>query len=312
MTGNHARDDWADARTDEALRRELDALAGLGAASSALGDAPDGALGAVRGRVRRRRAAKQAGIGATTLAVAGMLALGGAALLPDPPTPLPGPAVTPSPTPEPEESGTGEGTGEGTEQDDAAPDDAPDHAQGPSAVDLIDDGYQPGWLEGTELVCGMAVDELPAGPAGWSLGATGPVGAAGPATSPVLTVATRLAVPGDVPADALAIGPTLVWAQDGVVVDVGINMTESPVELGPHAGGALDGLASDYPNTTCAPGGRAEGQTSFDTDLPPGRYEVRALSRLWPEDVAAGDLVLSAPFTVTVAGDGSWEGRAGG
>ncbi|MFE5293200.1 hypothetical protein ACFQ8T_13575 [Isoptericola sp. NPDC056618] len=136
MSTNHARDDWADARTDETLRRELDALAGLGASASAL----DGALGSVRRRVRRRRTAKQAGIGATALTVVAGLVLGGAALLPDAPQPLPGPATSPTPSPSP--------SGDGT------------RADGARAADLIQPGYQPGWLEGTGLTCGMPADDV--------------------------------------------------------------------------------------------------------------------------------------------------------
>jgi hypothetical protein len=93
MSTNHTRDDWADPRVGEKLQRALDGLAGQAATASGIGDA----LGSVRTRVRRRRAAKKAGIGVTTLAVAGGLTIGGAALLPDQPLVVP-PATTPSPT----------------------------------------------------------------------------------------------------------------------------------------------------------------------------------------------------------------------
>jgi hypothetical protein len=93
MSTNHTRDDWADPRVGENLQRALDGLAGQAATASGI----DGAMASVRTRVRRRRAVKKAGIGVTTLAVAGGLAIGGASLLPDEPLVVP-PAVTPSPT----------------------------------------------------------------------------------------------------------------------------------------------------------------------------------------------------------------------
>ncbi|ACZ29373.1 hypothetical protein Xcel_0334 [Xylanimonas cellulosilytica DSM 15894] len=89
------------------LRLALDAIAGAGAGTAR----PEQLLRTVRGRVRRRRAAKQVGIGATTLAVGGALAFGAVQLVPRALDPGPvGPATTPtvsatepSPGPDPTE-----------------------------------------------------------------------------------------------------------------------------------------------------------------------------------------------------------------
>lgn len=232
MSTHHARDDWADARTDETLRRELDALAGLGASASALDDA----MGSVRHRVRRRRTAKQAGIGATALTVATGLVLGGAALLPDAPQPLPGPATSPTPSPSP--------SGDDT------------RADGARAADLIRPGYQPTWLEGTGLTCGMAADDVPTTRAeGYKILVAGDdPHLGGPATDEpaTLRLPTWTVVDETPPEDGVLVGPSLLWAQDGQVVDLGIDMTEDPVEVRP---GRLDRTAEDSTLTTCAPDG---------------------------------------------------------
>jgi len=280
MSTNHARDDWADARTDEALRRELDALAGLGATASALDDA----LGAVRWRVRRRRTVKQAGIGATTLAVAAGLALGGAALIPDAPQPLPGPAATPTPSP-------------------SRTDDTP--ADGARAADLIRPGHQPSWLEGTGLTCGMPADDVapPDGstyrmslvPSGDDLGGATSGDATGAGAS-TISITTSTQVAESVPADAVLLGPTLAWAQDGQVVDLGTNQSEVPVDLD---AGVLERAATDSPTTTCAPDGRAEGRTAYPHPLPDGRYQVRAYGVAWSDDFSRAT-VVAAPSWVDV------------
>ncbi len=285
MSTNHARDDWADARTDEALRRELDTLASLGASASTLDDA----LGSVRRRVRRRRTVKQAGIGATTLAVAAGLVLGGAALLPDPPQPLPGPANTPTPSPTP--SGTPSGT------DDAQA------TSGARAADLIQPGHQPSWLEGTGLTCGMPADDIApdrTGPYRTSLVPSGDdLGGAslgdGYAAS-TISITTTTQVAETAPADAVLVGPTLAWAQDGRVVDLGTDQTETPVDL---VAGPLERVATDSPATTCAPDGRAEGRTAYPHRLPDGRYEVLAYGVAWSDDFTEAT-VVAAPGWVDV------------
>ncbi|MCK9792940.1 hypothetical protein M1843_04150 [Isoptericola sp. 4D.3] len=268
MSTNHARDGWADARTDEALRRELGALVGLGARSSGL----DGALGAVRRRVRRRRTVKQAGIGATTLAVAAGLVLGGAALLPDAPQPPPGPASTPTTTP------------------------TSRAADDPNAVsELVQTGHQPTWLAGTGLTCGMAAEDVaPADgstyrmalvPSGSDLGGAGTGNSAS-----TISITTRIQVDASMPGDAVLLGPSLMWSQDGRVVDLGTDGSETPVDLAP---GPLERAATDSPTTTCAPDGRAEGRTAYPHRLPDGRYQVRPFGVAWSDGFTRSTVVAS-------------------
>lgn len=286
MSADHARDDWTDPRTEEALRRELDTLAGAGAMSSGLDDA----LGGVRSRVRRRRTIKQAGIGATTLVVAGGLVVGGATLLPEP-DPLPGPAVTPSPTrtssPEPSDGATADGEERG-------------------AVALVQDGFQPAWLQGTDLVCGMAADDLPAG--GLDL-------LDGPALETVTSTdgtdsvrlwraPTRLTLAAGENAGDRVSAPTLLWAQDGRVVDVGIDTAEGGMDQLGDVDRERD--AEDSTLTTCAPDDEEGG--TYTTELPAGEYQVRAYVTVWSPDYTRSDLALSEPVTVTVEDAGTGDG----
>ncbi|GAA1718259.1 hypothetical protein GCM10009809_12690 [Isoptericola hypogeus] len=320
-SGDHARDDRGDAPTDEALRRELDALAGLGAATSglggdglggalggALGDGLGGALATVRRRVRRRRAAKQAGIGATTLVVAAGLVVGGASLLPTEPVPMPAPANTPTPSP------SGSPTGSPT----AGPTDGPS-TQG-AALGLIEDGYRPSWLEGVGVTCGMPADELPASSGGNLLElledpALGDdTSADGTQTVHTWRAGTRLTVPDPADAGRRVSLPTLLWVQDGRVVDLGVNTTEAGMD---QVGDApAERAAEDSSLTSCAPEHETRDGVTTDTyatELPAGAYEVRASVQLWSPDFTDVELVLSDPVTVVVAGGpGSTEGTNAG
>jgi hypothetical protein len=281
MSTDHARDDWADAQLGETLHRTLDGLAGQAATASSIEEA----LGSVRTRVRRRRAAKKAGLGVTTLAVTGGLVVGGSALVPQDPVDLPPqPAGTPTTSGTPTPSETADG----------------------AALDVIEDGYQPGWLEGTGLVCGMGVADLPAADAALELAGRleddPQVGVGTGDRTPMWRIPTRLAPSGG--EAGVLMGPTLLWAQDGRVVDVGLDGTEDPVPV-PGEGGTVDRDATDWRHTTCAPGGPVEGgTTSYETVLPAGEYEVRAYYQLWSEDFGDLRLVLSEPFTVVLDADG--------
>ncbi|MFD6179433.1 MULTISPECIES: hypothetical protein [unclassified Isoptericola] len=297
MTSNHARDDWADGRTDEALRRGLDALAGAGAQASAL----DAALGDVRRRVRRRRTVKQAGIGASTLGVAAALVLGGAALLPDAPQPLPGPATSPTTTPSPS----------GSPSDEARPDDA---RADDAAVGLVEDGYRPSWLEGVNLTCGMPADDLSANADGQRLDLLGvptlddDTSADGTETVQTWRVPTRLDGVGAADAGHRVSLPTLLWTQGGRVVDVGVNVTEAGMD---QVGDApAERTAEDSSLMSCAPVHADDGSApdTYETELPAGEYQVRAFVQLWDPGFTAAELVVSAPVAVEV--DATGEGGA--
>jgi hypothetical protein len=300
MSTNHSRDDWADARLGDALHRALDGLAGQAAAASDL----DGALGSVRTRVRRRRAAKKAGLGVTTLAVAGGLVVGGSALAPwQEPQVLPGPAETPSPsqTVDPTPSTLP------SETPSQEPSEEPSEPVGTPAVSVIEDGHQPSWVEGTAVVCGAEVADLVSSE-GFTLEARGPLesevlaGADGTEETTLLRLATSLEPRAG--STGTLIGPTLLWSQDGRIVDVGLNVTEEPVVLD-GTGATVERDATDWTVTTCAAGDPVEGgMTSYTTELPGGDYEVRAYYVVWNDDFSAHELVLSDPVPVTVPDEG--------
>ncbi len=298
MSTNHTRDDWADPRVGEKLQRALDGLAGQAASASGI----EGAMDSVRARVRRRRATKKAGIGVTALAVAGGLAIGGAALLPDQPLVVP-PAVTPTPTETVDPTPT-----------DPTPTETEPTEPG-SALSMIQNGYQPSWLEGTDLVCGMTTDELPGRPDGYRLEVTGPIetemvaGDDGEQLA-VWRVPTRLTTPDDMPSGGVLASPTLVMSQDGRVVDVGMDTTEDPVRV--DAGQSVVRDAGDGPVTTCSPDGTEGGFTTYYTHLPAGRYEVRVFYTLWTDRFTTGQLILSDPFEVVMTDDGAVRPAAGG
>ncbi|WP_407319261.1 hypothetical protein UQW22_02435 [Isoptericola halotolerans] len=281
MSTNPARDDWTAPRTGEALGRELDALAGVGATASAL----DGTLAGVRSRVRRRRAAKHAGLGATTLALVAGLAVGGVALMPEDPL-----VVTPPPAGPPSELPT-----KSSEPERPAPE--------TPAVSVVTDGFQPSWLEGTGLVCGMPIDDLEAGVDGFDLEVTGDLtreeaGVLGD-TEPIWQVPTRLTLPAGAADGARLVGPTLVWVQDGRIVDVGTNMTEEAHEV-VTGGLAADAVAEDWTRTTCAPDTSTD-PVEFRTELPAGDYQVYAFYDLF-DPAGTSELILSDPLDVTIDG----------
>jgi hypothetical protein len=286
MSTNHARDDWADPRTDEMLRHELDALAGVGATASGL----DSALSSVRARVRRRRTAKKAGLGATTLAVAGGLVVGGASLLPDPP-PHPTPAVSPTPSDTTSEEPAG------------------------AALGMIEEGHQPSWLEGSGLTCGMSATDLPPSWEGAAITTTGEpadgvLAEPGTPDNPSYAEVGVRVEPVDDGSDAavrpVLMGPTLLWIQDGRVVDLGTNTTENPSDLGADP---LELTAEDTLGSSCAPDGTVEGRTAYPHDLPAGSYEVRVFTTAWTENFERQDLLLTPAFDVTIDDDGTVRGQ---
>jgi hypothetical protein len=315
MSTNHARDDWADARTDEALRRELDALAGLGATSSGL----DGALGTVRSRVRRRRAAKRAGLGATTLAIAGGLVVGGASLLPEPP-PDHVPAVSPTPSP----SGTPEPSASPTTDASATTDPgftAGRPLPGADTSDLTAD-----WT------CGADVDELlaPATADDLTIELVGPVDVE---AAPRRATTRITDVSGDgVPEGYTAGNPVLLWTQGGVVVD-GYLWFEGGTQWYPGTGDEdAEPLASLEPGgsfETVAQGrGDAGGwgcgtvdesaagpRPEYTDELPEGEYQVYAVDHYSPTGDGEESILASEPVSVTVppaADDGSTDAAADG
>lgn len=179
------------------------------------------------------------------------------------------------------------------------------------AADLIRPGYQPGWLEGTGLTCGMPSEDVPTTRAqGYKITVAGEdPHLGGPATDgpAILRLPTWTVVDETPPEDGVLVGPTLLWAQDGQVVDLGIDMTEDPVDVRP---GRLDRTAEDSTLTTCAPDGEAEGTTAYATSLPDGEYQVAPYEVVWSEDFQEHVVVAGPWLDVQVDADGATLGAA--
>ncbi|MEU4364838.1 hypothetical protein [Promicromonospora sp. NPDC023987] len=233
-------------------------------------------FGVVRDRVRRRRAAKIGGVTGASLVLVGVLAFGATQtpLLDSEPV-LPG-----APTEEPSSSGQ-------------------------PATSVIQDGYQPTWLDWSELTCGMPVSDLTTTAPGWSAAPAGDIyamtsdfGGGDPSTAWGMAATVQA---GD---GTFNVPPVLVWSQGDVVVDLGANVFGAPVQAEPLLGGG-DGAVEAQSNaaTTCAPT-ETETVDLFETALPPGDYEVRVVA--FPA-VASGQwaTAVSEPVSVRLDADGA-------
>jgi hypothetical protein len=250
MSTHRTRDDRGLTPAErEALTRALQALAddAPGPSSDGAPGGPSVGLGLVRSQVRRRRAVKKAALGAATLGVAAVLAVG-VSQLPswDTAPPLPG-----DPT---------------DRQHDGTTTSSPEPAPTGEVETSPTTGFQPSWLEGTPVSCGMPADDLAA------------------LAGPGLTLTTRglsAEVPGVVDTSLMntggkefsgvvaSAGP-VAWVRDGVVVAVGPNALEAPLqlELAPEQSMNLDAQA--VPTDYCSP----DGDGRFTTPVPPGDYDL--------------------------------------
>ncbi|WP_020015829.1 hypothetical protein [Promicromonospora sukumoe] len=269
---------WADPGGTDLLAQTLGAMAGGVDPASPTG--PAAALTTMSRRVRLRRGAKLGGLGGGALAVAGALVLGAAQLVPldQPETLLPG-ATAPSPV-EPSPSSSG-----------------PDLQ--------IQDGYQPSWLEWSDLTCGMQVADLESTAPGWSVEVAGdiydrPADLGGGESVTVRGLAATVQQ-GD---GVLQGAPVLVWSQGGVVVDLGDDAFEGSDLRAPLVGSGADVIeAKGGASTTCAPSGTGE-STSFKTPLPEGDYEVRVVA--FPQAASGGwTTAVSEPVPVRIDSDGA-------
>lgn len=220
-------------------------------------------------QARRRRTARLGGIGGGAVALVGVLAFGAAQL--------------------------------------AAPDQADAAAVTPSATaDVpIVDGYQPSWLDWTDLTCGMSDADLRSSARGWSARAAGDVYGRTSDFGGERTTSWSMGAKVREGRGSLDVAPVLVWSQDGVVVDLGPNVFDGP---GPQseplldAGrGAIDAQAAAY--STCVPT-QTEAGDRFQTPLPEGDYEVRVVA--FPETRSGRwDTVVSKPVPVRIDADGA-------
>ncbi|MFJ3403183.1 hypothetical protein [Promicromonospora sp. NPDC090134] len=272
---------WVDPAGSGLLAQTLGAMAdGVDPASPT---GPAAAIPAMSKRVRRRRGAKLGGLGGGALAVAGALVLGAVQLVPSdqPEVLLPG-ATVPSPSPSPTQSSLS--------------------SSGPDLP--IQDGYQPPWLEWSDLTCGMPVADLESTAQGWSVEAAGdiyerPADLGGGDSRTVRGMAATVQQGGGV----LQGAPVLVWSQDGMVVDLGDDVFEGSDLRAPLVGSGADAIeAKGSAFTTCAPSGSGE-STAMETPLPEGDYEVRVVA--FPQVESGWKTAVSEPVPVRIDSGGA-------
>lgn len=148
-------------------------------------------------------------------------------------------------------------------------------AERPLTVD-IHDGYQPPWLEGTNLACGGYVSGIPGdGQVPWARSALELSvedqldGATQDKVTVTFTETEGAAV------DTTRTPFTTVWLSDGRVVGVGRDVWSDPVEdLRIDAKGETSAVVPIEPDRTCL--------ANPDAGLPAGGYEVYVLTELDP------------------------------
>lgn len=234
--------------------------------------APAATLGHMAGRVRRRRTAKLGAAGGGVLAVAGVLAFGTTQFAPlhDASPVLPG-----------------------------GPSSSASAEPGPSvqAADLVlDEGYQPEMLGGTNLACGVPWSEVTVADDmrlvySDDFRTTAAIGDDGEWGYSQSVPVRGLFDPegGEMPADDLN-WPTLVWTDaDGTVVDIG-GWSPFPFTNPENISGVTEATSATF--NECAPEG-ASGE------LPDGAYEVRAMTIR-----GADGALIAGPLEQLVVADG--------
>lgn len=245
---------------------------------------PAATLTVMSRRVRWRRTAKLSGVGGGALALAGALVLGAGQLAPSEPAELL-PGATSSP--------------EGFE---------------------VQEGYQPPWLDWSDLTCGMPVADLESTAPGWSVASAGDIygRTADLGDEPSTSWGMAWTVEGGT--GTLDSAAVLVWSQDGVVLDLGPNVFEAPrqqpaprrqsepligageeVPASKEVPAALGGSVS-----TCAPTSTdSDSDPVYETPLPEGDYEVQvvAFPRVDPDGRRA--TAVSEPVPVRLDADGA-------
>ena len=259
-------------------------------------------FGVVRDRVRRRRAVKIGGLAGVSLVLVGGIAFGTTqtTLLDRSEPVLPGASGFTFATPD--ESPSASSSRSATEVPE------PSRA-GPPATSVIQDGYAPSWIEdlGAGLECGMPAADLTTTATGWSVASSGDIYArtsdfdGDPSTSWGMAATARAGGA----TGTLDVPPTLVWSQDGVVVDLGTNVFEAAgVETEPLISSAAYAIeAQGGAFTTCAPTEGDAGEV-YETPLPEGDYEVRVVA--FPE-ITTGQWApaVSQPVSVRLDADGA-------
>ncbi|MFC4629230.1 hypothetical protein ACFO6V_13365 [Promicromonospora alba] len=269
---------WEDPAEADLLKQTFGAMAGGVDPESPTG--PAATMTAMSRRVRRRRTAKLGGLGGGTLALAGALVLGAGQLAP------------------PEQA-------EVLLPGGSAPSQSAEASPSPRPDLQIRDGYQPEWLAGTDLTCGMPVADLESTAQGWSVAPAGDIyerpgdlSSGEPVTQRGMAATVK---EGD---GTLQGAPVLVWSQDGVVVDVGTEVFVASELRAPLLGSGADVIeALGGAVSTCMPSGTGD-STVFETPLPEGDYDVRVVAL--PTDQSGGLAVaVSDPVQVRIDADGA-------
>jgi RNA polymerase sigma factor (sigma-70 family) len=143
--------------------------------------------------------------------------------------------------------------------------------EAPLGVD-IRDGYQPPWLEGTSLACGVHASDIPGG--SWKRGVLSGLDLNIDPSGNEVTL--RLTETEGESIDTTRTPFTLVWLSDGRVVGVGSDVWSDPVErFQVDADGEWSAVVPvTEPDRTCL--------TDPDAGMPAGDYEAYALTELDP------------------------------
>jgi hypothetical protein len=291
---------WEDPAEADLLKQTLGAMAGGVDPASPTG--PAAVMPVMSKRVRRRRTAKLGGLGGGALALTGALVLGAGQLAPAAPDQselLPGsPSSSSTPASSPVKAST------------------PDFK--------LKDGYQPPWLDWSDLTCGMPVADLETTTSGWSVAPAGDIYARTTDLGDAPSTSWRMAAAieqGPEPS-ALSTSPVLVWSQDGKVVDLGPDVfagppgQPSPVPLiSSDPAAYLEAHGGEA--STCAPT-KTGADPVYEARLPEGDYDVRVVA--FPHDGSHPDgsgefaTVVSEPVEVHIdaAGAHSPTGTRGG
>lgn len=277
---------WVDPVETGLLKQTFGAMAGGVDPASPTG--PAATMTAMSRRVRRRRTAKLGGLGGGALALAGALVLGAGQLAPAAPDQselLPGsPSSTPTSSP--------------------VKADTPDFK--------VKDGYQPPWLEWSDLTCGMPVADLKSTASGWSVAPAGDIYARTTDLGDEPSTSWRMAAAVEKGPGALSSSLALVWSQDGRVVDLGPDVFGAPgqpdpvplISSDPAAYLEAHGSAA----SSCAPT-ETGGDPAYEAGLPDGDYDVRVVA--FPHDGSGPDglgeraTVVSEPVAVHIDASGA-------
>ena len=159
----------------------------------------------------------------------------------------------------------------------------------PLAVD-IRDGYQPPWLEGTSLACGVYASDIPSGPqvpserSGLKLGVVTDNDGVYDELTVTFTETEGEAV------DTTRTPITLLWLSDGRVVGIGRDVWSDPAEdLHVNANGETSVVVPVEPDRTCLQGP--------DVEMSAGTYDLFALTELDPSSGGERQFISVGPAT---------------